>query len=90
MAKSVSVKLEVPAGVSGPARESAERQAREAAVLALWEAGEVSTGLAAEALELTRHAFHDLLASRGIPMESGPLNQKAIEEARKKLASKHP
>jgi predicted HTH domain antitoxin len=90
MIKSVKVKLQVPAGVSDEARQCAERQAREAAVLALWEAGEISTGLAAEALELPRHAFHDLLAARGIPMESGPLNQEAIEEARQKLVSKHP
>jgi predicted HTH domain antitoxin len=90
MAKVIKVKLEVPAGVSAQARESAERRAREAAVLALWEAGEISTGLAAEALELTRYAFHDLLAARGISIESGPLEVEAIEEARRKLASERP
>ena len=62
----------------------------EAAVLALWEAGELSTRRAAEELGLSYREFLDLLAARGIPVESGPLNLQAIEEAERKLASGQP
>ena len=59
----------------------------EAAVLALWEAGDLSTRRAAEGLSLAYREFLDLLAARGIPVESGPLNLQAIEETERKLAS---
>jgi predicted HTH domain antitoxin len=86
MTKSAKVKLEVPEGISDHAKELA----REAAVLALWEAAEFSTGEAAEELGLSYHDFLDLLAARGIPAESGPLDREAIEAARRKLSSGRP
>lgn len=86
MAKTARVRLELPEGISDHARD----RAREAAVLALWEAAEFSTGEAAEELGLTYHDFLDLLAARGIPAESGPLNRQAIEEARRRLSDGRP
>jgi predicted HTH domain antitoxin len=62
----------------------------EAAVLALWEAGKLSTRRAAEELGIGYREFLDLLAARGIPVESGPLNLQAIEEAERKLANGQP
>jgi predicted HTH domain antitoxin len=86
----IKVKLEVPAGVPDSIRESVQARLEEAAVLGLWEAGELSTRSAAEELGLTYREFLDLLAARGIPVENGPLNMQAIEKAEAKLAAHQP
>jgi Uncharacterised protein family (UPF0175) len=78
--------LNVPQEISDPAKQ----KAHEAAVLALWELGELSTGEAAEELGLSHHDFLDLLAAKGLPVERGPLNLEAIDEARQKLATRQP
>jgi hypothetical protein len=67
-----------------------ERQAREGAVLALWEGQELTIREAAEELGLTYAGFLDLLAERGIPVVRGPLDLKALEEAEQKLAYTRP
>jgi predicted HTH domain antitoxin len=86
MAKAIRINLEVPAGVSGEARESAEDEAREAAVLALWRQQQLTIREAAEELGLTYREFLDLLAERGIPVESEPLDLEALADARRKIA----
>jgi predicted HTH domain antitoxin len=86
--KTVKVKIEVPDGVSDEAREGAERHAHEAAVLTLFKEGAISTRQAAAELGLTYYDFLDLLSARGIPVERGPLNTEALEEARRRLAGK--
>jgi uncharacterized protein YbaA (DUF1428 family) len=48
--KTVRVNLEVPEGVSEQAKRAVQSRAEEAVVLALWEAGELSTRRAAEEL----------------------------------------
>src|SRR5438034_5522113 len=83
--KAVKVNLEMPEGIPDPIRAAAQSRAEEAVVLELWEAGELSTRRAAEELGLNYRGFLDLLAAKGIPVESGPLNLKAIEEAEAKL-----
>ena len=88
MARAVKVSLEVPDEVSDQHKADAERKALEAAVLALWEAGDISTRQAATDLGLTYYDYLDLLAAKGIPVERGPLNLDAIEEARRKLAER--
>jgi predicted HTH domain antitoxin len=65
-------------------------QTQEAAVLALWEAEEISTGEAAEELGLSRHDFLDLLARKGISFERGPLAAETIEAACRKLTKDRP
>jgi predicted HTH domain antitoxin len=90
MSKAVKVQLEVPDEVSAENKAVAERKAHETAVLSLWEAGEISTRQAAAELELTYHGFLDLLAERGIPVESGMFDAEALEEARRKLAARRP
>ncbi len=84
--KSVKVRVEAPAEVSDQAKALAQRKAHEAAVLALWQEGELSSSRAAEELSLSVHDFLDLLAAHGLPVESGPLNLTAIEQARQRLA----
>jgi predicted HTH domain antitoxin len=86
----IKITLEVPEEICQAAREAAESQAREAAVLALWQAGEISTRVAASELSLGYHDFLDLLAARGIPVERGELNLAAIEAASKQVASVRP
>ncbi|HTE20979.1 MAG TPA: UPF0175 family protein [Armatimonadota bacterium] len=85
--KTVKTRVEVPGRVSEAARENAERQAHESAVLSLWQAGEISTREAAAELGLTYHDYLDLLAARGIPVVQGSLNLEAIEEAERKLVT---
>jgi predicted HTH domain antitoxin len=84
--KMVKIKLDVPEEISEPDKAVAAQKAREAAVLALWEAGAISISRAAEELDLGIHDFLDLLAAKGLPVARGELNLEAIEEASQKLA----
>ena len=70
--------LEVPDEVSEPAR----KRAHEAAVLALWEDGELSASRAAEELGLTAHQFLDLLADRGLAV-AREFDPGAVKEAKR-------
>ena len=73
--------LEVPDEVP----ESALKKAREAAVLALWEEGGLSTSDAAAELGLSYHDFLELTGEKGLTAEDGPLNVEAIERAERIL-----
>lgn len=88
--RSVKVQVEAPAEISAAAKETAERKAHEAAVLALWEAEAISASRAAEELELSIHDFLDLLAAKGLPAVRGPLNLEAIKAAKQKLTPGQP
>jgi predicted HTH domain antitoxin len=90
MPKTMRVNLEVPPGISDQARENAERQAYQAAALALWQEQQMTIREAAEELGLTYRGFLDLLAARGISVERGPLDLQALEEARQKLIAGPP
>lgn len=84
-AQSVVVRVELPPGISEASRESAERDAREAAILSLWQRGEITTRVAARELALEYHQFLDLLDARGIPVEGEEPDLDAIAAARRKL-----
>jgi hypothetical protein len=90
MTKSVKVKVEVPEGVSEATKEAAQRKAHETAVLHLWQSGDLSTRDAASDLGLAYHEFLDLLTERGIPVEDGLFDPKAVEEAARQLAARKP
>jgi predicted transcriptional regulator len=90
MPKTVKDNIEVPAGISDQARDRAQREADEAAVLARWQQQELTIREAAEELGLTYRAFLDLLAAKDIPVERGPVDLAALQAARKKLAGGHP
>lgn len=90
MSKTIKVNLEVPDGVSDQAKESAEREAHEAAVLSLWQREEFTMREAAEELGLTYPDFLDLLAAKGIPVVRQALDINAVDEAERKLAGEHP
>ena len=79
--KTIRVKVEVPEGTTDEARGTAERQAHEAAVLALWQEGRLTIRQAAAELGLTYYEFLDLLAERGIPVERGELSLAQVEKA---------
>lgn len=89
MAKTVKVNLEVPAGISDQARDRAQREADEAAVLALWQQQELTLREAAEELGLTYRGFLDLLAAKDIPVERGPVDLEALQAARLEVAGGH-
>src|SRR4051794_28091752 len=88
MARAVKVTLVLPEGVSDVNRETAERKAREAAIVSLWEAGEISTREAAAALGLAYREFLDWLGEQGIPVESGVFDAAAVERAARELAAR--
>jgi predicted HTH domain antitoxin len=86
LAKTIHVNLEMPEGISEESKEAAAHQAREAAILAVWERGELTIRTAAAELGLTYHEFLDLLADRGLPVCHGTLDLAALEDAERKLA----
>jgi uncharacterized protein UPF0175 len=86
MPKTVKGNREVPAGISDQARDRAQREADEAAVLALWQQQELTIREAAEELGLTYRGFLDLLAAKDIPVERRPAHLEALQAARQKLA----
>ena len=86
LTRTVKVRVEVPARVSEAAREHAEMEAQESAVLALWQAGEFSTREAAAELSLTYYDFLELLSTRGLPAENGTSDSEALEQARRQMA----
>ena len=90
MPKTVKVNLEVPAGISDQARDRAQREADEAAVLALWQQQELTLREAAEELGLTYRGFLDLLTAKDIPVERGPADLEALQAARQELAAGQP
>lgn len=89
MGSSVQVTVAVPEGTSEEGRECAERQAHEAAVLVLWQRGDLTLRMAAEELGLEYHEFLDLLTARGIPVEDSPLDEGAIKKALCLLAGRN-
>ena len=85
--KLMRLTLKVPEEIPDETRAIAQTKALEAAVLAIWEAGQISSSRAAQELDLGIHDFLDLLAAKGLPVARGELNLEAIEEASQKLAS---
>jgi predicted HTH domain antitoxin len=90
MSKTVKVDLEVPPEVGEDAKAIALTRAHEAAMLALWQEGKLTLREAAEELGLTYREFLELLATNGIPFESGPGDLAVLEETRRKLAEARP
>jgi predicted HTH domain antitoxin len=76
------ITLEVPEDVSEPGR----KKAHAAAVLALWEGGEISASRAAEELGLSAHEFLDLLSDKGLPVVRD-FDPEAVEEVKRKLSA---
>lgn len=64
----ISLKL---AAMSPDEMQHAERDAREGAVIGLWQAGRLSTREAAEQLGLGYHDFLDLLTQKNVPVVDG-------------------
>ena len=78
MARTLSIEIPVPLEAE-PDLERWEAAAGEGAVLALWQAGFLSTRQAAGSLHLTYYDFLDLLASRGFPIVDDNDNGDALE-----------
>jgi predicted HTH domain antitoxin len=74
MSRLLDIKIEIPDTVSQERASLAESKAREAALLALWEEGELTIRQAAAGLGLRYDEFLELLSERGIPIEQGHLD----------------
>jgi hypothetical protein len=85
--KVVRVQIDTPEAVSAEARELAEQRGEEAAILALWEAGEMSASRAATELGLSAHEFLDLLASKNLPVVRD-FDPDAVAEVRQRLSGR--
>jgi predicted HTH domain antitoxin len=83
--KKVRYSFDEPDEASGQRKQAVQSCVDELLCLELWKQGDMSTRQAAEALGLTYREFLDLLADRGIPVEDGEFDPKAIEEAQKIL-----
>jgi predicted HTH domain antitoxin len=76
----IEIKFIVPVGeVSEEHRAEAERQAREAYVLALLRQGDISAGRAAELLCLDRWQLGDLMSARGISPFDDTMTREDLE-----------
>jgi predicted HTH domain antitoxin len=75
-----TLSIEIPVSLEAePDLERWKAAAGEGAVLALWQAGLLSTRQAARSLRLTYYDFLDLLASRGLPVVDDDDNADALE-----------
>jgi hypothetical protein len=83
--KTVPEAPEIAAEPANVTLSEEEQQARETAILARWEAAELTIREAAEQLGLNYGEFLDLLATRGIPVERGPLDLDTIQAAVRQL-----
>jgi predicted HTH domain antitoxin len=77
---SIEIKFVVPVGeVPEGHRAEAERQAREAYVLALLRQGDISSGRAAELLGVNRWQLADLMSARGISLFDDTMTREDLE-----------
>jgi predicted DNA-binding protein (UPF0251 family) len=86
MSKVLDIKIELPDTVPEETARLAEIKAQEAVVLTLWMEEELTTRQAAAELGLSYDEFLDVLTERGIPIERGCLDLRAIEVAEEKLS----
>ena len=84
MSTTVEFRLVLPRSISDESKDAVERNAREGAVLQLWQGGEISTREAAAELGLEYREFLDLLSRRGIPSEP-EFDSEAFERAARLL-----
>jgi predicted HTH domain antitoxin len=82
VSKTLDIRIDVPKDVSDKAARFAEAKAREAAVIALQQEGELTIREAAEELGLSYEGYLNLLASRELPISKEASDQTAIDELR--------
>lgn len=77
--------IELPEELHEDQQKAAAKAAQEAAILALFRNGAISSRVAAKLLGLTYTAFLDRIAELGIPAASGTIRVAAIEAVRRQL-----
>jgi hypothetical protein len=85
MLRTVVIRLDVPDTTSEEALQVAERVAKEAAVLALQQRGELTMGEAADELGLTYGGYLELLAEKGLPATCDGTDREVMEALRQQL-----
>ncbi len=78
--------IELPEELHEDQRKAATKAAQEAAILALFRSGAISSRVAAKSLGLSYTAFLDRIAELGIPVASGALRIAALEATHKQPA----
>jgi hypothetical protein len=85
MLRTLEIHLDLPDTTSEESLRVAGRMAKEAAVLALQQRGELTIGEAAEELGLTYGGYLDLLAEKGLPATCEGSEPKVMEALRQQL-----
>ena len=83
----ISVKL---ASMTPEERIGAEKDAREGAVIGLWQAGRLSTREAAAELGLGYYDYVDLLARKNIPVLQGELEEGEVQRLVQSIQASQP
>jgi hypothetical protein len=84
----IDIRIEVREDVSPAVIEKAERSGREAAVLALQQAGEITIREAAMELGLDYTGYLDLLAARGLPVSNAKDDPEVLALIRTELSKR--
>lgn len=79
MSKMLDVQIEVPDSTSEDALKFAAARARESAIVALQQRGELTISKAAADLGLTYEEYLQLLAQRGLPACHGDVDAAALD-----------
>jgi hypothetical protein len=85
VSKTLDIRIDVPKDVSDQAARFAEAKAKEAAVIALQQAGELTSHEAAEQLGLSDEDYRNLLASDGLFFFQAEKDGRFIERAREEV-----
>jgi hypothetical protein len=85
MLRTLEISLDVPDSTSEESLRVAERVAKEAALLALQQCGELTMGEAADELGLPYGGYLDLLAEKGLPATCDGTEPQVMEALRQQL-----
>ena len=88
LAKTLDIKIQAPGAVSDRAAKLAEAKAREAAIIALQQEGELTIREAATELGLTYEGYLDLLAEKGLPASHDETHPAVLETLRQGMRQK--
>jgi predicted HTH domain antitoxin len=75
----LEIRLDLPDTASEESPRIAESEAKEAAIVALQQRGEISIRAAAMDLGLSYEEYLDLLAKRGLPATTGDIDPSVLE-----------
>jgi hypothetical protein len=87
MAKALDIHIAVPEAISEDGVKVAEARAKEAAVMALQQAGDLTIREAAAELSLSYEGYLQLLHQKGLPVSSFEQDPAVLDDLRRRLES---